>query len=412
MLQKRILRQQSSFLLACMAASLLCLTIACVKVEETKEANEDELEKLRALPYLEYSEEKADEKKVGVVFYNPARAYEGVNLYDSTLMDMEGNIVKAWPWMFYSFLLDGGVLLGQGKDETLFGKYTWESQPVWEKKIHNHHDIAITAENTILIPSREVKEYNGRKVAFDTILELSQAGEELSHWSTWDHFEHLKQFHKKSALDKPFGAKDFKRGRLKKMFKLRFGNLHAIGADYDYYHLNSIQVVPENKSAKKDKKFQKGNWLICFKHVDLVLILDKDTKNVVWNYGTGVLAFPHMPRMLENGNILIYDNGTKKRRFSRVIEVDPLTKEIVWEYTADPPESFFSPSLGAAQRLPNNNTLITDSMNGRAFEVTKEGEIVWEWYKPQFKKGTSRRAVVYRMIRYQEKSIERIMGLN
>jgi hypothetical protein len=34
--------------------------------------------------------------------------------------------------------------------------------------------------------------------------------------------------------------------------------------------------------------------------------------------------------MLPNGHIMVYDNGTR-RGYSRVIELDPLSAEIVWE---------------------------------------------------------------------------------
>jgi hypothetical protein len=39
-------------------------------------------------------------------------------------------------------------------------------------------------------------------------------------------------------------------------------------------------------------------------------------------------------------------------------------------------------TCGTGQRLPNGNTLITESDNGRAFEVTKDKEIVWEYVSP------------------------------
>ena len=38
---------------------------------------------------------------------------------------------------------------------------------------------------------------------------------------------------------------------------------------------------------------------------------------------------------------------------------------------------------GTAQRLANGNTLITESNAGRAFEVTRDGKIVWDFYNPQ-----------------------------
>ncbi len=51
-----------------------------------------------------------------------------------------------------------------------------------------------------------------------------------------------------------------------------------------------------------------------------------------------------------------------------------------------PAWNFFSPRMGNAQRLPNGNTLITESSFGRFFEVTREGEVVWEYVNPFFGK--------------------------
>jgi len=56
--------------------------------------------------------------------------------------------------------------------------------------------------------------------------------------------------------------------------------------------------------------------------------------------------------MLKNGNILIFDNGSG-RGWSRIIEVNPIGKEIVWEYHAEPKESFITRYWGSAQGLPN-----------------------------------------------------------
>ena len=67
---------------------------------------------------------------------------------------------------------------------------------------------------------------------------------------------------------------------------------------------------------------------------------------------------------------------------SKVVEVDPLTQEIAWSYRGNKANGFYSAGLGTNQRLANGNTLITESMGGRAFEVTREGEIVWEFVSP------------------------------
>ena len=66
-----------------------------------------------------------------------------------------------------------------------------------------------------------------------------------------------------------------------------------------------------------------------------------------------------------------------------MIELNPITREIVWEYKAEPPTDFFTRVMGSALRLPNGNTMITSSNQRRIFEVTTNGEVVWEFYSPQ-----------------------------
>jgi hypothetical protein len=114
--------------------------------------------------------------------------------------------------------------------------------------------------------------------------------------------------------------------------------------------------------------------------------------------------------MLENGHILVFDNGTQ-RKYSRVLEMDPSTGEILWRYHAPTKSEFFSPTKGSAQRLSNGNTLICNADHGQVFEVTHDGEVVWEWWGPivdnkswlrPLQKRISEppyRAVIYRMLR-------------
>ena len=117
-----------------------------------------------------------------------------------------------------------------------------------------------------------------------------------------------------------------------------------------------------------------------------------------------------IPRGLPGeGNLLVFDNGgwagygapnpgaptgikNALRDYSRVLEIDPLTLEIVWQYT--PAEAgyrmpmdanrFYSPFVSGAQRLPNGNTLITEGSGGRLIEVTPDHRIVWEYISPHF----------------------------
>ncbi len=84
---------------------------------------------------------------------------------------------------------------------------------------------------------------------------------------------------------------------------------------------------------------------------------------------------------------------TDKRDYSRVIEIDPTTLKVVWEYTGHmmggegmmnmvSNTKFYSQLVSSAQRLPNGNTLITEGCCCRIFEVTADKEVVWEYYAP------------------------------
>ena len=59
-----------------------------------------------------------------------------------------------------------------------------------------------------------------------------------------------------------------------------------------------------------------------------------------------------------------------------------MSDEVVWSYEGTSREPFFTAFCGTAERLANGNTLIVESDNGRAFEVTMGGEIVWEFHNP------------------------------
>jgi hypothetical protein len=61
---------------------------------------------------------------------------------------------------------------------------------------------------------------------------------------------------------------------------------------------------------------------------------------------------------------------------------------MVWNYRDEDNDNviFYSCFMSGCQRLPNGNTLITESNYGRIFEVHRKGEIVWEYVNPDFVK--------------------------
>src|SRR3981081_4903486 len=91
---------------------------------------------------------------------------------------------------------------------------------------------------------------------------------------------------------------------------------------------------------------------------------DQPAGAIYWKLGAPPLAGQHAPYMLSNGHVLLFDNGPHHLDhsfpFSRVLEIDPATKEIVWKYQETRVSDFFSPRISNAQRLPNGKRLIKE----------------------------------------------------
>jgi hypothetical protein len=175
----------------------------------------------------------------------------------------------------------------------------------------------------------------------------------------------------------------------------------------DLLHSNTIEWINVLHLGTKHPLYSPNHILVTIRHQDTIAIIDWEKKKAVWSWGQGEISGPHDATVLENGNILVFDNGLD-RGWSRVIELDPLSEEIVWEYKAKTPKDFYTATRGTNQRLPNQNTLITNSESGHVFEVTPEGDIVWEFYSPHLnEKGE--RATIIRMKRYKSSFVQKIL---
>jgi outer membrane protein assembly factor BamB len=170
-------------------------------------------------------------------------------------------------------------------------------------------------------------------------------------------------------------------------------------------------MLPGSPAGRRDPRFRAGNLLTSARHASTIFVIDRDTDRIVWAWGPGEVLGQHMPTMLADGRVLLFDNGWETeeatRGHSRVIELDPLDGRIVWQYVADPPASFYSPTRGGSQRLANGNTLIAESNTGRLFEVTRGGEIVWEYWNPNRQDG--KRPPIYRVVAYPPEVVEPLL---
>ncbi|MFT4326059.1 MAG: arylsulfotransferase family protein [Candidatus Woesearchaeota archaeon] len=342
---------------------------------------------------LDALENTFDESLSGIHIYDESKVWKGSRLFDGFLIDYKGNILQEFDFKYLSVFCSKGYVAQDGYESKHFGLFTKKNKKIWVKKHAIHHDI-FPLQDSFFTFGKACKKYKGRLVDFDIIEHYDYSGKKLFSWHAYSNLKDLQKLHPKFPLDIPKIPliPDF----VKRKSPSPWGGLH------DYYRFNSFQVIPKNVLEKENSSFKAGNWLISARHGSLIFIIDKDTQKIVWSLSykdiKNHLEGQHAVQMLENGNILMFDNG-RYRGWSRIIEINPITKEIMFEYKA---KDFFSLSRGYVQKLPNDNYLITESEKGRIFEITKDKELVWEYYhpkqqnNPQYPQSQGKRDWIYR----------------
>lgn len=368
-------------------------------------------EQLQSLPYLIWAPLKGKPYS-GVIKYNKNKSCKGINIYNSRnlseiyLMDMQGKILHRWsvnpPWgpdSFHQVKMDqGGDLLALIKDKAIL-RFDWASKMKWLTKIRAHHDLAITDKGDIHFLAREdeIVWYFGLPLPIlnDYLVLCSAEGKIKKEISIYNILKKEMSFKKfiKIYFDllRPTGFIGVIKNKIKK--RERWSSEDTV---FDVFHTNSVETINRNLPGLG----QKDDLLVSFCHFNLIAVIDMMNEKIIWRWGPGELIMSHHPTLLANNNILVFDNGSvTERQFSRIVELNPFTRKIVWEYKSQPPQNFFSRSRGACQRLPNGNTLITNSDSGQVFEVTQKGEVVWEFYNPEINLEKKERATIYRFTR-------------
>ncbi|MGH9463776.1 MAG: arylsulfotransferase family protein [Vicinamibacteria bacterium] len=370
--------------------------LASCGVETTVEDDvaEDTARKLQALPYTSWSPiQHAD--KMGVVLHDEALAQPGYNFFNSvttteaSLLDMDGNLVHTWSrdtgkkWEHVE-LLPTGELLVLNENPRRLVRLDWDSDIVWTQDIDVHHDVDVAENGDIYVLSaaEEFIDYEGLEIPIRNhyVRILSSQGELRRSIS----FLPILQ----NRLNMPKLVEFIATGG-----EIDFGFLFE-GDFVDVFHVNTLAIIDRTYNDF----FQKGFVLFASRSLNLVGVVDVEKEALVWSWGENYLDWPHQPVLLKSGNLLIFDNGSH-RDYSRIIELDPLEGEMVWEYKADPPDAFFSIMMGGVQALPNGNILVTESTKGHVFELTRDGTVVWEFYNPDLNEVRDKRATIYRMSR-------------
>ena len=131
-------------------------------------------------------------------------------------------------------------------------------------------------------------------------------------------------------------------------------------------------------------------YLISLKTIGTLCKVNRSTGEIEWmvdgqlnefDFGDDeIVQLQHQFEMMPNGNLLLFDNGTPERGYSRAVEldldIDARTATQVWEYIRTPPLVVFA--KGDVQRFDNGNTLVTWSPNGEIQLVTPDGLPTWQ----------------------------------
>lgn len=388
-------------LAAAALAALAWLTLP----EPSQEADDVLAARLQALGYVDWAPVERAEARRGVVRHDPSRAEAGLNLFGSRsagkawLVDMAGETLHTWVspdpeahWNHVEPLPDGELLVIDRASAV--EKLDRSSRTRWRTALGAHHDLAVDAEGRVhaLVAGVGSTWWEGRELPIidESVVVLSPEGELLR---TVELDPVLQQFISEERLDALASAT---RGPRHWWRQLRGERM--VERLSDVYHANSIEILRQDVPGLG----RRGDALISFRNLDRVAVIDLDGPTITWSFGPGEIDGPHQASLLPGGNVLVFDNG-RRRGWSRVIEVDP-AGELAWAWSGAPPATLFSRLQGGAEALPGGNVLVTESQEGRVYEVTPEGTIVWEFAHPDLDPERGARRSIYRMTRLFEAS--------
>lgn len=183
------------------------------------------------------------------------------------------------------------------------------------------------------------------------LVRMNAAGDVQTIFDAWDHFD-------PSENVEPNGARDFD-------------------------HPNALAIDAN------------GDYIVSWRHLAQITAIDHTNGQLLWRLGgrnddiavvgdpLGFFSAQHSVRVLPNGNLLLFDNGTRHQPSeSRAVEyaIDPAAKKatFVWQFRHAP--RIFTGFTGSVQRLTNGNTIVgwTWGTPVRATEVTAADAVVWD----------------------------------
>jgi hypothetical protein len=321
------------------------------------------------------------------------------------------------------------------------GSVVWEWKLSDASRVH-HHDVTVLPNGNVLLLAWEAKtpdeaRAKGRRPELipgpglwvDYVVEIEpvrpRGANVVWEWHVWDH---LVQHHDPAAPD--FAEPGAKPGRidvngdagapridaetLEQLKALGYVPPEATPQDVraDFLHVNAVAYHPRLDQIALSAPTFGEIWIVDHGTSTAEAAGPAGDLLYRWGnpsaYGRGGpqrFFYQHDVRWIPDGwdgagNLMVFNNGRDRPEgpWSSIDEWTPPLAEdgryplpdgqpfgpevLAWQYRAAEPTSFYAPFVSGAQRLANGNTLVAAGTGGELFEVTRGGEVVWEYRNP------------------------------
>lgn len=277
-------------------------------------------------------------------------------------------LIKKMPGEQCLFKGDGSVVLTQTNEVV---KYDHRMKKLWGFPTRAHHQINASAnlDEILVIGTESIasKEIGSDPARADVLYVLGQDGKIKKRFSL---FENRKQIDHRSWAEAIAGK-----------FPLTWTLARFGDVKWELTHTNTFYELVPTPAGTRRQEFQAGNYIINDISLMLTIVIDRDLKQILWQKALGVRPnMIHDTQLLQNGNLLYYDNGTKHRPYGRLVELDLNSGKELWVFPPAPSRAFYAPRLGGVQRLKSGGTLYTDTTKKPCIiELSKAGKEVWTW---------------------------------
>jgi hypothetical protein len=327
----------------------------------------------------DYLEVPTDRRRAGVTVLDESRAAPGLTFlglytgegFSARLVDLRGSVVHEWrvgfrevwgerpphvqmaaddsiiEWHGTHLYPNGDLLLNFEGHLFPYGgglvRLDKDSRVVWKLARNTHHSVEVAEDGTIWVPAMNYRpdgmpELPGFESWFyeDTVLKVSPDGEVLDEISV------------------PLALRSLP------------GLLPSKYDGFDPTHVNDVAVLPAALQAGYPM-LAAGELIVSVRNLNAIVAIDPARKAATW-------SLVGHPDLLPNGHVLVFDNlgGDPACGRTRILELDPLSDAVAWQYDGCGGDRLDSEAKGVQQALPNGNVLITESYGGRMLEVTRD----------------------------------------